>query len=383
MNHLITCLITATIALSGNAFGQEVGTENSSETEERSDESIPRSAEPASPSTTAKKPGQRTGANRGGEVLPWVLVSFFATTAIALVVYLILQHHQRRFLGGLRKRIIAGTEPVTLLNDEALELIGSFRKQLESEARAYQDQLKDQRVAIERAAGEARQAAEESLARTEETVGAFKAQLNQVFPQLTKKLSEVVEHSGKTREEASKSREYAGELTELLTKKDKEIEALSEGQHLMLIKPLLHAFLQARDELAAIAAQPMEAEIAQQLAAIDQEIVNALHELGVEEVPIPANPEDIDAKLWTTLGAPKETDDPTLHGQTAGTPIKGYRLFRPDGTQVVVRKAVVTRYVMQAAVAGHGEPLPSGESEVFHSINKEPQPDNPESSPKP
>jgi outer membrane biosynthesis protein TonB len=174
----------------------------------------------------------------------------------------------------------------------------------------------------------------------------LKLDLNDKLEQIAKYMQLV---SGSSAEAAASTKEtsaFAKQITETIVAKEKELSMLREGYQQSMIGPVVNGFLHLRDNLAALLATDLEAELRKQLENLNQSIEISLSEIGVNELllEIGSDPLTIESKKWRSLEATRPTSERRLDGAVAGIIKPGYTSVGPQGDEIVIRKAEIVRY---------------------------------------
>jgi hypothetical protein len=185
----------------------------------------------------------------------------------------------------------------------------------------------------------------------------FKGKLNTVLSSLGARLNEVI---GSAEKHTRATKEHLDTLLPLLRKTEKENEELQEGYHRKLVDLAIQPILKVRDEVGLILSDDASStceESRSLLRHFDREMVDALHQLSIDEIPMEVGQEasGIESHLWEDLGAAVPTEEKDLHGCFASIRRKGYVLrgATHDGKTHVVRKAPASQYRFPSPQTGN------------------------------
>jgi hypothetical protein len=244
-----------------------------------------------------------------------------------------------------RQRVFEGSEATYLLDPEAKKLIADAREQIalhigKLNERADQTgaQIRDNQQAVA------------------ELVRNFKDKLNEIFSALGSELTKVVDHSEKSQESSKKSLDVLDNLLKTVDVRDREIEFLRDGFQKSLLAPLLAEFMDIQEMLSKEKADSKN-EIAEE---VHKEIAKAFDRLGIQEINVPNNPEDLPTHLWEASSAVQATERMEDSGMKARIVQTGY-FIPPQNAQdlsktIVLRKAIIERFRYEPAQLEPNEP---------------------------
>ncbi|MDC1448210.1 hypothetical protein N8218_00990 [bacterium] len=273
-----------------------------------------------------------------------VVLSFFSG---ALLVWTFFLRRQGSRLKALKEKVLDGGEKIPLLNEEALELIKSFKSELEASRSELIKEFKEHQASMGLQLKEAQNFVSEAQALTKETIAHFKENLQKSFGQIQTYMQKIADSSAGSYTQAKETAEYAKQVGETVIEKDREITKLREGYQLSMIGPLIKGILELRDKLIALEGlSDIDEATKKELNELNQLVVSALKDVGVNEIDIQhgTDPTEFPLHKWDALEVPESTSEESLSKKVAEVVKLGYVALGPDASDVVVRKAKVIRY---------------------------------------
>jgi Flp pilus assembly pilin Flp len=259
--------------------------------------------------------------------------------AIALVLVgalagnIVILARLKNFFSQQRQRIFEGSEATFLLDSEAKKLIEDVRDQVSSHIEKLNDRADQAGVQIR---------CNQQV--VTELVGNFKDKLNEIFSSLGSELTKVVDHSEKSQESSKKSLDILDNLLKTVDARDREIELLRDGFQKSLLAPLLAELMDIQDMLSKEKTDSTNEFVEE----VHGEISKAFDRLGIQEIHVPNNPEDLPTHLWQASSAVQATERMEDNGMKARIVRTGF--FIPPQTAqdlskaIVLRKAIIERF---------------------------------------
>ncbi len=181
-----------------------------------------------------------------------VIIVVLSFCSGGLLVWAIFLRRKGSRLEALKEKVLDGGEKIPLLSEEALELIVSFKKELEDSRSELVKEFKEHQASMKLQLKEAQEFASEAQALTSETVAHFKENLQKSFGQIQAYMQKIADSSAGAHEQAKETTEYAKQVGETVIEKDREITKLRKGYQLSMIGPLIKGILELRDKLTAL-----------------------------------------------------------------------------------------------------------------------------------
>jgi len=292
------------------------------------------------PEQAGRKPTNNSFFN---STLPWILTGTFLGSLLTLSILFYRNEKKKK---DLIKKIIDGSEPVTLLTTEALDALKQFQNRNDEAYNTYIQGRQEDYNALT-----------QSQRDHETTLEHFKEKHNDAMKVIAAKINEILNSSN---QHVSKTEEHLKTLTPLLSERSEDIQKYKEGHFHQLLRPLLSTFFEIRDDLKKQMeneAEHISPDTLKTLTIYEAQIGTALHEIGLDEVSIQPgqkmNAED--HRLWRDLGAARPTNDPALHKTCARVVKTGYILHSSnDAPDYVVRKATIEQYSSHLANPDEG-----------------------------
>ena len=282
-----------------------------------------------------------------------VVLSFFSG---ALLVWTFFLRRQGSRLKALKEKVLNGGEKIPLLNEDALDLIITFKKELEDSRSELIEEFKEHQGSMELQLRGAQTFVSEAQALTKETIAHFKENLQKSFGQIQTYMQKIADSSAGSYEQAKETAEYAKQVGETVIEKHREITKLREGYQLSMIGPLIKGILELRDKLTTLEGlSDIDEATKKELNELNQTAVSALKDVGVNEIDIQhgTDPTEFPFHKWDALEVSRETSEENLSKKVAEVVTPGYVALRPDASEVVVRKTRVLRYKYNES-AGEG-----------------------------
>ena len=282
-----------------------------------------------------------------------VVLSFFSG---ALLVWTFFLRRQESRLKALKEKVLDGGEKIPLLNEEALNLIKSFRSELEASRSALIKEFKEHQASMGLQLKEAQNFVSEAQALTKETIAHFKENLQKSFGQIQTYMQKIADSSAGSYTQAKETAEYAKQVGETVIEKDREITKLREGYQLSMIGPLIKGILELRDKLTTLEGlSDIDEATKKELNELNRLAVSALKDVGVNEIDIQhgTDPTEFPFRKWDALEVSRETSEENLSKKVAEVVTPGYVAVGPEASEVVVRKTRVIRYKYNES-AGEG-----------------------------
>lgn len=269
------------------------------------------------------------------QLIPW----YAAVLLLLAVGGLLFQNRQLRkqglYFDKLRTRVLEAKEPVRLLDLESQQLLLEAKKQFDDQIRSSKEQINASR--------------DQTLAVVSDFKQKLETALNGIMRAVSGELAKVVTHTSTAQDEAKQTRELLGATTDLIDRKDKQIQKLEEGYQASLLKPLLLSFMEIKDDLVREEADSRDNDAKAAFSAAIRQIEMAFDKIGVIQTRVGAeqDPETLPSHYWDALPAAEVTDRADLHGKVFRIAKPGYHVALPGSDErngYVLRKTVVIRY---------------------------------------
>lgn len=277
--------------------------------------------------------------------IPLIVVCLIATCLTVVVVILVLR--DRKYRDQLESWK-ADAKEVRVFDADAGVMMNRLQSQFDEARQVLEVTATNHRVALEKLVETQDETTSTAYRNHTSDVEEFKEKLNTVLSALGKKLNEVLVSS---ENHTKATREHLDSLIPVLRKTEKENEDLREGYHRSLIDLAIQPILKIRDEVGLVLgrdASKIDDDTRNLLDHFDREMLDALHQLSIEEVPISEGQASskIDSHLWEDLGVAVQTNDQNLHGCFASIRRKAYVLRGRSGERKphVVRKALASQF---------------------------------------
>jgi hypothetical protein len=285
-----------------------------------------------------------TGSNSNFLIILIIVLSFCSG---ALLVWSIMLRRQRGRLEALKESVLNGGEKIPLLNEEALELIVTFKKELEDSRSELFKEFKEHQTGMKLQLKEAKEIASEAQALTSQTVTDVAENLQKSFGKIQTYMQKIADSSAGAHEQTKETAEYAKQVGETVIEKDLEITKLRKGYQLSMIGPVIKGVLELRDKLTALEGlSDIDEATQKELNELNQLVVSSLKDVGVNEMNIQhgTDPSELALHKWDALEASLPTSKEDLSKKVAEVVTPGYVALGPESSDIVVRKAKVIRY---------------------------------------
>ena len=186
----------------------------------------------------------------------------------------------------------------------------------------------------------------EAITKPSEKDSQLKADLNDQLEQIAKYMQIVSKSSADAAASSQETLAFSKQLIETVVAKEQELGKLREGYQLSMLGPVINGFLNLRDDLNNILSTNLKGDLRKQLERLDHSLKISLSEVGVNELllEIGSDPLALESKKWGAIEATRPTNEEQLDGAVAAIIKPGYTSICPQGSEIVIRKALVVRY---------------------------------------